>query len=171
MCKDGKRIEYEVVFKTDNPNEAYEKEKSLISEIGRRDAKNGSLLNLTGGGEGVINYQYTDEHRKNLSKSIKLAIKEGRFNSPRRFDSRSKEEKEKISKTLINFWESDEGLTQKEKLSELGKKRLKNGKRVLSTEARKKMSESSYKRTEEHKRNASVRMRDIWEERKKHKIP
>jgi hypothetical protein len=48
-------------------------EKYLIKLIGRRDLKNGTLANLTDGGEGTVGKKYTKtqiEHRINLSKKL-----------------------------------------------------------------------------------------------------
>lgn len=44
-------------------------EKYLISFYGRRDLKTGILVNLTDGGEGVINLVYTETAREKMSKA------------------------------------------------------------------------------------------------------
>ncbi len=144
MIRENKEITYKKVIESENESEVFEKEILLIKEIGRRNIQTGPLLNLTSGGEGVKDYSWTDEHKKNLSRSIKKAISEGRY-KPGNINSfeRSSEYKEKLSKKLKDYWKSEEGLNQKQKLIEKTKINLVDGKRILSDEARKKMSEAA----------------------------
>lgn len=44
-------------------------EKKLIASYGRQDQKTGCLVNLTDGGDGVVNYVWTDEHRRKISEA------------------------------------------------------------------------------------------------------
>ena len=44
-------------------------EKKLIASYGRQDQKTGCLVNLTDGGDGVVNYVWTEEHRKKISEA------------------------------------------------------------------------------------------------------
>lgn len=44
-------------------------EKKLIAYYGRQDQKTGCLVNLTDGGDGVINYVWTEEHRRKISEA------------------------------------------------------------------------------------------------------
>lgn len=44
-------------------------EKKLIATYGRQDKKTGCLVNLTDGGDGVVNYVWTEEHRKKISEA------------------------------------------------------------------------------------------------------
>lgn len=143
MVIENKKITYEILFNTDNSIEAYEYETKMIFEIGRRDLETGPLLNLTNGGEGVVDYIWTDSHRKNLSESIKRAISEGRYTPGRKFPPEYYNEvNEKISSNLIKFWKSEEGKLMKEHLSQI----TKGKKRILSDDARHKMSEGGKKR-------------------------
>ena len=146
MIKNEEKIQYEKVFESDDSSEALNKEIELISLLGRRNLGSGPLLNLTGGGEGVKDYQWTESHKKHLSDSIKKAIDEGRFIPPimnNKGRIYTKEEKEYYSKVNKKFFETERGKNLKKKLETLGKERLKDGKRVLSENARKKMSEGA----------------------------
>ena len=49
--------------------EALVLEKKLIASYGRQDQKTGCLVNLTDGGDGVVNYVWTEEHRKKISEA------------------------------------------------------------------------------------------------------
>jgi len=153
MIKKNEKIIYLKKLETDNEIEALNFECELIKIYGRRDLSTGPLFNLTDGGEGVINYVWTDTHRKNLSDSIKKAIIEGRYvpNNGSRFE-RTEEYISKIGEKSREYWSSDEGEKQKELLSVKGKSLLVNGKRVLSEEAREKMRQGAIKRNKQ-KRN------------------
>jgi hypothetical protein len=56
--------------------ESFELEKIMIEKIGRRDLNKGPLRNLSDGGEGNGNRNFTEEHRKNLSISKKGIVTE-----------------------------------------------------------------------------------------------
>jgi hypothetical protein len=143
MINKDSEIFYEKILTTENELEALEFEKLMIKKIGRRDIKTGPLLNLTDGGEGVINYLWTEEHKQNLSSSIKKAISDGRFIPNGGLFERGDEYKEFMSKQITNYWDSEDGKEQKIKLSNLVKSKLVGGKRVLSEEAREKMREAA----------------------------
>ena len=148
MVKNNINIEYQKIFETDDALEAYNKEIEQIAIIGRRNLNTGPLLNLTGGGEGVVNYIWTDTHRKNLSNAIKKAIDEKGFKpfgDFRNHEPYTEIEKIKISETNKQFYKSEHGKKRKTEMVEKWKTNLVNGKRVLSEEARKKMSEGASK--------------------------
>ena len=150
MINDNVEICYEKIFETNDSIEALNKEVEFIKHYGRKDLGMGTLLNLTNGGEGVVNYIWTDEHRKNLSISIKLAIAEGRYDIQKNIEaaklhntSSAKDEKYKNQKSfeMIEFFKSEQGKIVRSKISKSGKG--KHGKNVLSDEARRKMSEGA----------------------------
>lgn len=143
MIENNKKIIYQKVLETDDENEAFVFESELINKFGRKDLKTGSLCNLTDGGEGVANYVWTNEHRKNLSNSMKKAISEGRLKLNGGLFVRNEEYISKITKKSRKYWSSDEGKKQKELLSIKGKNSLINGKRILTPEAREKMRQSA----------------------------
>lgn len=58
----------EILLETEDFELVKTKEIELITFYGRRDLGTGTLVNLTGGGEGMLNYKYTPEHLSNLSK-------------------------------------------------------------------------------------------------------
>jgi len=143
ILKNHRNIEYQRDFETDVEDDAFTGEISLITEIGRRNINTGPLLNLTGGGEGVKNYVWTETHRKNLSQSIKQAIYDGRYIPNVCLIKRDKQYKDKIKAASKKYWLSEAGKEMKRKLSEHGKFLLVNGKKVLSDKARRKMSEAA----------------------------
>lgn len=59
----------EIVAHNLTTEEALILEKKLIASYGRQDQKTGCLVNLTDGGDGVVNYVWTDEHRKKISEA------------------------------------------------------------------------------------------------------
>ena len=67
------RTEYRVEILIDDItfDEAKEKEKEFISLYGRINLKNGTLCNLTDGGDGTVGQVFTKEHRDKISKSNK----------------------------------------------------------------------------------------------------
>lgn len=162
MIKADKKIRYEKIFESNDSHEAYLVEIETILSIGRRDLGTGSLLNLTNGGEGVVNYQWTNEHRKNLSESIKLAIKEGRF-IIKGTRICNPETKKKLSVAIKTFYETEAGQIRKKKMSV----EKKGKKRILSNEARQKMSlGGKRKHDEETRKKLSLSAKESWKKRK-----
>jgi len=139
----NRQVIYKKIFESDIESNVIKKEINTILEIGRRDLKTGPLLNLTDGGEGVTNYIWSKKHKKNLSKSIKKAIKEGRYNPPGNIILREEKYKKTMSKKIQEYWNSEEGKKHKKRISVKNKKKLDDGKRVLSKKARQKMRESA----------------------------
>lgn len=147
----GRSVQYEQVFLTDSSDAAYDKEMQLISEYGLSN-----LTNLTVGGEGVRGYKITEEHRKNLSCAVKLAIKEGRLDLEK--NRPSKERRIELAKWMSTAFKGRHMGPQhtpegKAKLSKVMKSKLLNGKRVLSDDARKKMSDGAKNSNLRHKKS------------------
>lgn len=128
-------------------------EKELILKFGRKDLNTGSLVNLTSGGEGFLNYTYTNDVKSKMS-----LLKKGK-KSPRKGICLSEETKEKISNSKKGKPHSE---NHKQKISESNKgKKLSeshrqaliesNKNRIVSEETRKKMSESKLKMSIETK--------------------
>lgn len=65
-------LDVEIVIKDISEAEALSWEKYLISIHGRRDKKNGWLVNLTDGGEGVNGVVFTEEAKKKISEATKV---------------------------------------------------------------------------------------------------
>lgn len=106
IAKNG--YEVEILLDDLSWDEACEKEKEFIKLYGRIDKKNGTLINFTDGGEGVINYVYTDETREKISiaqkgnqnwKHRKPSDEwKGKISESNKGKKRSQEFKEKMSK-------------------------------------------------------------------------
>ncbi len=67
----AKGVIVEILAENLTLEDAYDLEKLLITEYGRKDLKTGSLCNLTDGGDGSYNTIKTIETRKKLSKALK----------------------------------------------------------------------------------------------------
>jgi hypothetical protein len=112
-----------------NELEAFELEKQLIKEYGRRNTNSGCLVNSTDGGEGCSGMKHTDETKKTLSISRK-----GK-SSNAKGSKRSKESREIQSQRMLgskrgNYRErKDKGKTFSEDI----KKNFREGKRNNST--------------------------------------
>jgi len=128
-----------IIIESDLCEEAsFENEKYLINLIGRKDLNNGTLLNLTDGGEGPSGRVMTEIEKVNQSKRLKGVCYKERYGK-----NRSDEIKEKISKNqpyrkgvFGSFYgeHHSEETKQKLRLHNLGKK--------YSKKTLKKMSES-----------------------------
>ena len=95
VSKHGEPI-VEIIQNGISNEDAKELEIFLISEYGRRDLETGTLVNLTGGGEGTIGWKPSKEYKDNASIRMK-----GKFvgkNNPMYGKKFSKEQKLKLSK-------------------------------------------------------------------------
>ena len=130
--------------------EAFEREIFYIQKIGRRDLGTGPLVNLTGGGDGIIGRIISEETKKLMSKkatgrthSQQTRKKISEFNKGKKL---SEEHKIKISK----------GNKGKHIVSEEHRKKLIecNTGKILSEESRRKISKANKgkKLSEEHKK-------------------
>ena len=155
--------------------EAFAEEITLISIAGRRDLGKGPLCNLTDGGEGCSGYKHTKETRKILSEKLKGrdSPNKGKKFSPEFCDKASKsaterfenpkerekmsivayerwgdEEKEKQRQRKINFYQTDEGMELRIRISEFQKAR------------------KDYNVTEKQKEQISVGNKKCWKDRK-----
>lgn len=145
MLREERDVVYEVLFETDDAEEAFTKEIELISIIGRKDLQKGPLLNLTKGGEGVRGKVITEESRANLSVKIKLAIQEGRFDPGENLRQYKKipEYIQLQAQRRREYYQTPEGEQTRQRLREIGKNKLVNGKRTdLTPEGRQRLSEA-----------------------------
>lgn len=87
-----------VIEVDDNRENCEEFERFLIAEIGRRDLRTGSLVNMTEGGDGVKGRIYSDEERKVLS-----IISSARQNTPEAKAQRSAIVRQKLDDGTHHF--------------------------------------------------------------------
>lgn len=66
--------EVEILFDNLTWEEAVIKEKEFIKLYGRKNLGLGTLTNMTDGGEGTLNYIYTENHRKKIGEANKKRI-------------------------------------------------------------------------------------------------
>lgn len=102
----------EIIFENVSTEFAKQKEKEFIQLYGRIDKKNGTLTNLTDGGDGIVGYVFTEEHKNKLSIKAKNRIL-------------SQEQKDKLRKCRIGIKNSIEA---RKKISEFHKNRKKSDK-------------------------------------------
>jgi len=100
----------EIVLESNDYEFIKEKEKEFILLYGRLNINAGPLANLTNGGDGFINYIFTDEHKKKIGERSKNRIQ-------------SKEEKQKRIKSREGYIHSEE---TKHKISEANKGKKKS---------------------------------------------
>jgi hypothetical protein len=129
----------EIIFDEISLDDAKIKEVELIKQIGRRDLGNGTLVNLTNGGDGTFGYAVTEQTKLKLSK----------FNTGKKL---SEEHKAKIAKSNTGKVTSAAAL-QKMSMAKIGKKQSKEtiDKRRLKLMGNK--SNTGRKLSEEHKFN------------------
>ena len=131
----------DILFKDLTWEEACIKEKSLILDYGRRDLNEGTLVNMTNGGEGTCNL--TQESRDSISSAMSVRMK-GR--------SSNMLGKTHTAETKLKMSEASKGKHKSEEHKKNMSKALRGKKRCgHSEETRHKMSESAKKR-EENKR-------------------
>ena len=121
--------EVELLFENVSYEFAKEKEVEMISLYGRKDLKLGSLVNLTDGGDGILNYVHTDKTKNKISDSHlgkefseeskkKMSLSKSGDLSP----TKQKWVRDKISKTLTGFKRGSFSKEHLHKLSAIKKK-------------------------------------------------
>jgi hypothetical protein len=137
----------EILYNNISWEEACKKEIELIKFYGRKDLEEGTLCNMTDGGDGVSNLN--KESRKKISDKIKLVKPSGFLGH-----KHSKETKQKLSEFRKgNNYSLGNKMSEEEK--EKRKKRMTG--RTVSDETKKKLSESKkgFKMSEEQKKKIS----------------
>jgi len=95
-------IKVEIIYENLTKQEASIKEQELIKKYGRKDLNEGSLCNLTDGGDGIWNCVRSEETKKKLSEQ-KIGIK-----NPQYGKKQSKELIEKRFKNIIGSKKTEE---------------------------------------------------------------
>lgn len=124
--------EVEIIFEDISWDDACKKEIEFIKLYGRKDLHEGTLVNMTDGGEGIANHIYTDTQKSNISigqrgnqkwklrKNKQYAV---HFNKGR---VRTESDKRRIREYFINFGHPCTG----KKLSEETKNKIRNTKKT-----------------------------------------
>lgn len=119
--------------------EAFKEEKRIIKLIGRRDLGNGTLVNLTNGGEGSSGRKLSKKTKQKISKSIKKLNKWKGENNP----SKKEEHKQLMSQLFKGRQFSDETI-KKMSVAKKGKKLSKSHRqKVINGLIGRKCSEST----------------------------
>lgn len=142
ILKDGFEPFIEKIYINISENEAYLKEVELISEIGRKDLKNGPLTNLTSGGDGTSGYVFTDEDK------IKMSNAQKNGNHYLKLNGHSEESKKKLSKSKIGDKNPmygkkshNSGMSLEERYGEIKAEKIKN--KLIESHIGKKFSEET----------------------------
>lgn len=139
-------VEVKIVAEDLSWEEACEYEKVLIKKYGRLNLNEGTLVNLTDGGDGAIGLIRTEEHRERLSKSqIGKVV--------------SEETKKRVSEGLKRYFAANPGIQKgreaseetKKKLSEIGKLRPYNPESIEAM----RQKNLGKKHSEEHRKKLS----------------
>jgi hypothetical protein len=121
IIESGLTPEYKIIKSDLTEEKSFEYEKYFIELIGRIE-NNGTLTNLTNGGEGMSGFKFTNESKLNRSQNFKGVL------NPMFGKSHSEETISKISKSKIGKPSNRKGETHndlsKQKMSEKGKERI-----------------------------------------------
>lgn len=165
----------EIVFDNLTRNEACEKEIELIAFYGRRDLNNGTLVNMTDGGDGLSGHVFSEDHKKKIGEKHKGRIFSEDTRRKMSVSAKSKilteDHKQNISKALIGnkyslgFKHTEE---TKKKVSEAGKGRQPMLGKNHSEETKIQIAKAMKGRfvSEETKLKMSIAGKKHWEERK-----
>ena len=133
-------FEYDIIEDNLTWDEACEREKYWIKFYGRRDLKEGTLANMTDGGEGVNNISDKSRHQMSLAKKGKKLSSEHKKHIGEASKKRWSDEVERKKMMRGKGWNHSE--ETKQKMSE-----MKKGKPTCS---------KGKKCSEEHKKNVSL---------------
>lgn len=123
----NKGYKVDIIYSGLTWNDACEKEKELIKLYGRKDLNNGSLVNMTDGGEGTINLIMSDDAKKRISD---YAIK--RQYKPFLNKSLPEETKTKLSHSISKIRNSDKiNIEKEQRLKEYKDKVIKQDKNEI----------------------------------------
>jgi DNA polymerase III psi subunit len=129
--------EIEILFDDLTWEQACEKEKEFIKLYGRIDKKNGTLINFTDGGEGIVNYVYTEEARKKISLA-QMGNQNWKLRNPTDEWKRKIAEKNKGKKRTQEFKDKLSASMKGEKNHNYGKKLSEQHRqRIIETRERK----------------------------------
>ena len=127
--------EIEILFDDLDKVKAIEKEIEFISLYGRKDLNNGTLVNLTDGGEGLNGFRHSEQAKQKISEFQKTRIQS--------IETRKKISESKIGKKRGNIHNQE----SRNKIGAAGKNRK------ISDETRLKMSIAATKRNLERSLN------------------
>ena len=85
----------EIIFENVSWEESALLEKELIKSIGRKNSGNGTLVNLTDGGEGISNFIFSSDSKKKIQLAL-IGNKNGSGNKGQKRSGHSKETIKKI---------------------------------------------------------------------------
>lgn len=168
------RYSIEIINDNIEWDDACEEEKYWIKFYGRKDLNEGTLVNMTDGGDGIVNLIRSDEHIEKIrNASIKnKSIPPSRKGIPCNDDTKRKLREKNLGKKLSNETKLKISIASKNQTVESNEKRKNSLKgRIVTEETRKKLSiaNKGKKPTEltKQKQIESVKGRKISEETKR----
>lgn len=117
IIKEGYEPIYRIIYENLTEMEAFEKEKKLISLIGR-ELQGGTLLNLSDGGEGQSGFNHSDDTKNKISNSLKNNLEFQKY-------MKSKEYSQKLSQSLMGHKGHGKGVSRTEEVKNKIKETLK----------------------------------------------
>lgn len=160
----GAEIQYHVVFESQIEFDAFEKEKCLINKYGRIVDSNGTLSNLTLGGEGACGWSPSEETRLKMSEA----------SLGRKHSKETKQKMSEIAKQRKHSDETKQKISQKSKGRKLSSdhiQKLVESRKTNSPETREKMSRTKLGKkrpytSPEARANLSKAIKEAWARRK-----
>ena len=153
---------YEVDIVLDNLTweEACEKEKEFIALYGRLDLNNGTLVNMTDGGEGVMGRKFTEATIEKFRHLARNLVRDEEFKRKCGSSMRGKKHSEETKLKMSASQKGRVGPMKGKKHSELARKKISQNNPMLNQEVVEKWKQSIKNRTDEQRLNTKEKIKE-----------